>query len=132
MKEDHHAKSVGTVGPYRSPRPVKKKRHVRRAIGIILLIIIALVGVARLLLPSQLRKYVNRTLDRNQLYEGRIGDIEVHLFRGAYSIHDVKISQRTGNVPVPLLAAKVVDFSVQWNALIHGKMWANSRCKSRN
>ena len=88
-----------------------------RTIGIILLIIVALLGVVRLLRPSELRRYVNRTRDRNQIYEGRIGDVQVHLLRGAYSIHDVKISQRTGNVPVPLLAAKVVDFSIQWNAL---------------
>lgn len=75
-----------------------------------------------MLLPSQARRYVNRTLDRNLLYEGRIGDIEIHVLRGAYSIHDVKISQRTGNVPVPLLAAKRVDFAIQWSALIHGRI----------
>jgi hypothetical protein len=114
--------SAGAEGPSRNRRPVRKKRHVGRAIGIILVLIVTLVGIARLVLPSELRKYVNRTLDRNQLYEGRIGDVEVHLLRGAYSIRDVKISQRTGNIPVPLLAAKVVDFSIQWNALIHGKI----------
>src|SRR5262249_34669882 len=114
--------STGTDSPSRNPGPVAKKRHWWRAIGIILLAIAALFGAARLLLPSQLRDYVNRTLDRNHLYEGRIGNVEVHLLRGAYSIHDVKISQRTGNVPVPLLAAKQVDFSVQWDALIHGRI----------
>jgi hypothetical protein len=125
MKEHNHPVSTANAGkesPSGDPRPVPKKRHVWRTLGIILLIIVALLGVARLVLPSQLRKYVNRTLDRNQLYEGRIGNVEVHLLRGAYSIHDVKISQRTGNVPVPLLAAKTMDFSVQWNALLHGKI----------
>jgi hypothetical protein len=125
MKERDHPISTGSAGaegPSEKPGLVRKKRHVWRAIGVILLFIVALLGVARLILPSELRKYVNRTLDRNQLYEGRIGDVQVHLLRGAYSIHDVKISQRTGNVPVPLLAAKVVDFSIQWNALIHGRI----------
>jgi hypothetical protein len=125
MKEHDHPMSVANVGthsPSRKPSPVVKKRHRWRAIGIILLVVVALFGVARLVLPSQLRDYVNRTLDRNQLYEGRIGNVEVHLLRGAYSIHDVKISQRTGNVPVPLLAAKTVDFSIQWNALMHGRI----------
>jgi len=116
------AENAGTDSSSPNPRPVPKKRRVWRAIGIILVLIVAVPGIARLLLPSELRKYVNRTLDRNQLYEGRIGDVKVHLLRGAYSIHDVKISQRTGNVPVPLVAAKVVDFSIQWNALIHGKI----------
>src|SRR5690242_4487711 len=125
MKENDHpgpTANAGPESPSRMPRPVRKKRHVWRTMGIIVLVIAVVLGVARLLLPSELRKYVNRTLDRNQLYEGRIGNIEVHLLRGAYSIHDVKISQRTGNVPVPLLAARTVDFSVQWNALLHGKI----------
>jgi hypothetical protein len=122
---DHPEASAGTTVDRPIPRlkPVAKKRHHWwRAVGIILLVIVALLGVARLLLPSELRRYVNRTLDRNQLYEGRIGDVQVHLLRGAYSIHDVKISQRTGNVPVPLLVAKVIDFSIQWKALLHGRI----------
>jgi Domain of Unknown Function (DUF748) len=126
MKERDHpevsgGKTVENPAPER--KSIARKRHRwLRGLGIFLLLIVALVGVARLLLPSELRKYVNRTLDRNQLYEGRIGDVQVHLLRGAYSIHDVKISQRTGNVPVPLLAAKRIDFAVQWNALMHGRI----------
>jgi hypothetical protein len=126
MKErDHPEVSGGTTVENSAPKRksiAKKRRRWLRGLGIFLLLIVALVGVTRLLLPSELRKYVNRTLDRNQLYEGRIGDVQVHLLRGAYSIHDIKISQRTGNVPVPLLAAKQIDFAVQWNALIHGRI----------
>jgi len=126
MKErSHPGVSAGATVEKATPgrKPIVKKKHRwLRGVGIFLLLIVALGGVARVLLPSQLRKYVNRTLDRNQLYEGRIGDVQVHLWRGAYSIHDVKISQRTGNVPVPLLAAKQIDFAVQWNALIHGRI----------
>jgi len=125
MNEHEHPKSATgaqTERSSRTPRAVMKKRHGWRIVGIVLVVIVALFGVARLILPSQLRKYVNRTLDRNQLYEGRIGDVQVHLLRGAYSIHDVKISQRTGNVPVPLLAARQIDFAVQWNALVHGRI----------
>ena len=87
MKErDHPEDSGGTT--VENPAPVRKsiarKRHRwLRGLGIFLLLIVALVGVARLFLPSELRKYVNRTLDRNQLYEGRIGDVQVHLLRGA-------------------------------------------------
>ncbi len=74
------------------------------------------------MLPSFVQKYVNRTLDRNELYAGRIGDVEIHLWRGAYSIRDIRFSKRTGNVPVPLFAAEKVDFSLQWDALLHRKV----------
>jgi len=65
---------------------------------------------------------VNRTLDRSPLYAGNIGEVQIHLWRGAYSIHDVRISKTTATVPVPLFASKRVDFALQWNALIHHKV----------
>lgn len=74
------------------------------------------------MLPWAVRDYVNRTLDRNPLYAGRIGKVQIHLLRGAYSIHDIAISKTTGNVPVPLFSGKRVDFAMQWKALMHGRI----------
>lgn len=74
------------------------------------------------MLPGFVRDYVNRTLDRNPNYAGTIGDIGIHLWRGAYSINDISISKTVGNVPVPLFAAKQVDFAIQWDALRHRKI----------
>lgn len=104
------------------PGRVAKEHSKGRWLGIVLLLLVLLGLGGRALLPSLVRHYVNRTLDRNLLYAGRIGEINVHLLRGAYTIHEVHISQRTGNVPVPLLTAKRVDFSVQWDALLHGRV----------
>lgn len=90
--------------------------------GIAVLVFALLLGGLRLFLPALIRNYVNRTLDRNLLYAGRIGAVEVHLLRGAYSIRDIQITKRTGIVPVPFFAARRVDFSIQWNALVHGRV----------
>lgn len=124
MKEHYSADSASSVGGPKQPRGhVRTRRgHWWRVTGVILLVLALVLAVGRALLPSFVRDYVNRTLDRNLLYEGRIGDVQIHLLRGAYSINQVHISQRTGNVPVPLLASKRVDFSVQWNALLHGRI----------
>lgn len=92
--------------------------------GSILILLVLLGCLGRLYLPVAVRNYVNRTLDRNLLYAGRIGTIRLHLWRGAYSIHNIQISKRTGNVPVPFFAAQEVDFSIQWNALLHGRIVA--------
>ena len=56
------------------------------------------------------------------MYKGSIGPVEIHLWRGAYSIEGVTISKRTGQVPVPLFAAKKVEFALQRNALRHRKV----------
>jgi Domain of Unknown Function (DUF748) len=107
-----------------APRPARRTRRRRGRwwAGIILLFLLIAVGILRIFLPQLVRDYVNRTLDRNLLYEGRIGEAEIHLWRGAYSIDDVHLSQRTGDVPVPLLSVKRVDFSIQWGALLHGRV----------
>jgi hypothetical protein len=102
-----------------SQHPRRRRWH---AVVVALLFLVLLACVGRAMLPGMVRDYVNRTLDRNTLYSGNIGDIQIHLWRGAYSIHDIKLSKTTGDVPVPLFAAKRVDFALQWNALIHGRV----------
>ena len=104
------------------------KRHKRhrwlRRIGWTLLVLLVVLVIVRLAMPSTIRWYVNRTLDRNPLYDGQIGDVTVHLYRGAYSIENVQLIKTTGNVPVPLFAAKRVDLGVEWGALMHGRLGA--------
>jgi hypothetical protein len=100
----------------------RTRRRWRRGLVISLVLLLTLVGVGRAMLPGFVRDYVNRTLDRNPLYDGRIGDVQIHLWRGAYSIEDVQISKTTGDVPVPFFASKRVSFAIQWNALVHRKV----------
>jgi hypothetical protein len=102
--------------------PVKKKRSRWRALGIFLLLVIGVLIAARLALPSVLQWYVNRTIDQNPLYDGKIGDIDVHLWRGAYTIRDIRLVKTTGNVPVPFFASPRVDLAIQWDAILHGKL----------
>jgi hypothetical protein len=102
-------------------RPQRQHRVLRTFLVVLLVLATALV-VGRAILPRFVRDYVNRTLDKNQLYSGKIGPLDIHLLRGAYSIHDIRISKTTGNVPVPFFAAKRVDFAMQWDALWHRKL----------
>jgi hypothetical protein len=105
------------------PGPPKPRKHRGwRRFGLILLILAALLGVGRAILPWAVRNYVNRTLDRSPLYTGNIGQVQIHLWRGAYSIHDIRLNKTSGNVPVPFFAAKRVDFALEWNALLHHRI----------
>ncbi len=74
------------------------------------------------MLPRFVRWYVNDTINKSLIYEGKIGDVQLHLWRGAYSIEDIQLLKKTGNIPVPLFAARHVDFSLQWDALMAGKL----------
>ena len=102
--------------------PPKKRRRWPRRLGITLAIIALLLVAARLALPSALLWYVNRTIDQNPMYDGEVGDIDVHLYRGAYTIKDIRLNKTTGNVPVPLFSSPRVDLAIQWNALMAGEV----------
>lgn len=102
--------------------PPKKQRKWLRRIGWTFLVLVVLLGIARLFMPMSLRWYVNRTIDQNPMYDGKIGDIRVHLWRGAYSIEDIRLMKTTGTVPVPLFFAKRLDLAVEWGALLNGKV----------
>jgi uncharacterized protein DUF748 len=104
----------------RPTRQVRRSR-LRKVVLILLFLLIPLIG-ARMALPRALRWYVNRTIDRSPTYEGRIGDIDVHLWKGGYTIHDVRLVKRLSQVPVPLFAAKQIDLAVQWKSLFHGRV----------
>jgi hypothetical protein len=106
--------------PRRKPRPFW--RRLLRAWFLAFLTFALLLVLARPMMPWAIRWYVNRTLDKSQVYQGRIGQIELSLWRGAYAIRDVRLVKMTGNVPVPLFASPRVEFAVQWDALLHGKV----------
>lgn len=76
----------------------------------------------RLMLPTLARDYVNRIFDRSPLYNGRIGDLSINLWRGEYSIKDVRFTKVAGQVPLPLFQAPSVSFAIQWKALLRGKI----------
>jgi uncharacterized protein YhdP len=93
----------------------------RRLVGL-LLVLAALLLAARAAAPVLLQRYVNRVLDRTDGYSGSIGDVDLSLLRGAYSIEDVEIEKSGGKVPVPFLRAREVDLSLEWRALFDGSL----------
>jgi hypothetical protein len=80
--------------------------------------------ILRLMLPSILLKYVNRQLTLIDGYTGHVDDIDVALYRGAYTIKTIKLDKKTGKVPVPFFKAEVIDLSVEWSALFNGRIVA--------
>lgn len=100
-----------------------RRKHIWRnsTIGIIAFIALALIA-GRIYLPIWATDYVNKTLDNIPGYTGSISDVDIHLYRGAYTIDDLKILKKNGNIPVPFVDIKKTDFSLQWGALLKGEV----------
>lgn len=103
------------------PKGSRARRFFSRS-GRALVILGALLIAVRAYLPVAIQNYVNQTLDRVPQYDGRIGDVDLHLWRGAYSIQSVEIVKTSGKVPVPFFQSDEVQFTIEWRALLDGKV----------
>lgn len=91
-------------------------------LAVTVLAVLLLLLLVRALLPVGIEWYANRKLDASTAYGGSIGDVDLHLYRGAYRVENVTIEKITGAVPVPLFDAERVDFSILWSALLDGAL----------
>jgi len=87
----------------------------------VLLILVVLLAV-RAVLPHYVKRYANDRLDRIPGYHGKIRDVELCLWRGAYQIKGLEIVKDNGKVPVPFFSTPVMDLSMEWGALFHGAL----------
>lgn len=93
--------------------------HYRRHLAWIFAVI-ALLLIARAAMPYAVRHYLNARMDKLGDYHGQIADIDLHVWRGAYTINQLSIVKTTGKVPLPLLDARQTEISLSWLALTHG------------
>ena len=98
--------------------------RLRGRIGWGIFAVLVIVVIVRLMLPGWVADYLNKQLDEMGEYHGAVADVELHLWRGAYSLNDLSIEKRSGEIPAPLLSAPRVDISVAWKALFHGAVVA--------
>lgn len=107
-----------------TPEERKKRKRKRR---IIWLSIISVLIIFRLILPYIVLKYVNGKLENLEEYYGHVDDIDIHLYRGAYEIRDIRILKRvekngkTGEKDtIPFFKSPSIDLSIEWRAIFHG------------
>jgi len=97
------------------------RSRMRVAVFVLGFFLLALL-IFRLYLPTLVKNYANRVLDRIPGYHGHIEDVHIHLWRSAYSIIGPELLKTGGEVPVPFFSADKLDFSIHWNALFHGQL----------
>lgn len=95
----------------------------RRGLLWVLVVVAALLAL-RAAMPYWVRDYLNARLQHMGAYTGRLADVDLHLWRGAYTIHALVIEKGTGKVPVPLLEAPSVELATSWRDLVRGRVVA--------
>ena len=87
----------------------------------VLLLILARVGA-----PYAVQYYINQQINQTKGITGQVGDVDLHLYRGAYSVDDIEIyAVDEQSSPKPLLSVKTLDFSLAWSAVLNGNLVTN-------
>jgi len=94
------------------------RRWPRRVVLTIAVVAVLLLG-ARIALPFVVKNQVNARLEGIPGYVGHVDRVGIHLWRGAYSLHDIGINRQEGQLRQPFFVAKSIDFSLAWRELIH-------------
>jgi len=89
--------------------------------------LLVLLVAGRLALPCVVERYANQRLAALRGYDGHVGDIDLHLWRGAYSIDDLVIVKTGAPRPVPFVRAPRVNLSVEWRSLLRGSVVAEAQ-----
>lgn len=84
--------------------------------------IAALLIAIRATLPHAIEHYANLSLRDLEHYEGRIEDVDLFLWRGAYRIEGIRIVKRGATHDQPFFDVERVDFSVEWPSLLRGSI----------
>ena len=96
----------------------KRKRVLR-----IVLVIVTLLVVLRLILPYVVLRYVNKSLASMDGYYGRVQDIDISLYRGAYKVRDIYLNKvDKAKKQSPFFSSHTIDLSVEWKALFRGSL----------
>ena len=94
----------------------------------IIIAVVALLVIARLLLPYFVLRYVNKSLADMEGYTGHVEDIDIQLIRGAYQLNDLRIRKVNGKIKKPFLYIPKTDLSVEWKSLFKGKLVSEVEC----
>lgn len=85
-----------------------------------ILIIVLVLG--RLFLPFIVKKYVNNILANTPGYYGKVEDIGISLYRGAYEINGLKLNKVNAEAQIPFLNLKKTDISIEWKSILKGRI----------
>ena len=75
------------------------------------------------MLPYFVTRYVNKVLADIDGYEGSISDVDIHLIRGAYSIHDLKLFKVNGHEKVPFIDIPTTIFLLNGPHFLRVQWW---------
>jgi hypothetical protein len=90
----------------------------------IVLGILAVLLIIRAILPYIVLHYANKRLAEMHGYYGHIEDLDLNLYRGAYTLKQMYLNKvdTVDQKQIPFFTSQVIDLSLEWSSLLHGRI----------
>jgi hypothetical protein len=100
-----------------------QKSKISKKWKIIIGIVVFLIAV-RIVLPYIVLHYANKRLAEMPGYYGHIEDLDLNLYRGAYTLKQMYLNKvdTVDDKQVPFFSSKIIDLSLEWRSLLHGRI----------
>ena len=95
------------------------RKGLKRSYYLLAGVIVTLIAL-RAAAPLVILHYANNVLENVENYTGSIEDIDLSLWRGAYTIKALRLIPSESERPEPLVEVSQIDISLQWRALLKG------------
>jgi hypothetical protein len=105
-----------------SARPNAEPVRWRKLIFVGSAVLAVFLVTCRLSAPLVIKNAINHRLNQIPNYQGQVGSIGLHLWRGGYRINDIQIVRSNGKVSEPFFAADRIDFSIAWCEILRGRL----------
>ncbi len=102
-------------------KTIKKKGYLKWKIIISVVLFLLIV---RLILPYAMLHYANKSLANIHGYFGHVRDLDLSIYRGAYTIKDFYIDKIDSSTQerTPFISSQTIDLSLEWKSLFHGRL----------
>jgi hypothetical protein len=86
--------------------------------------IAAFLIAVRIALPYIVLHFANKRLAEMPGYYGHIEDLDIHLYRGAYTLKQMYLNKLDSidHKQTPFFSSQVIDLSLEWRSLLHGRI----------
>lgn len=102
----------------KAARRKRRRRRWRRG----LLIFVVVLILARIALPYVVLHFTNKKLASLEGYYGHIDDIDISLYRGAYTIKRLELLKIDKGDTFDFVYAKTIDLAIEWKPIWRGEL----------
>lgn len=90
----------------------------------VLVVLLAPLGIARILAPGIIERTIERTFERAPGVYATVEDVDLALWRGAYQIEGLVVESEVDGVRAPLLRLRSLAIELPWRPLLEGRLHA--------